>query len=268
MPSPSELPKRLAKRAFGAVGLELRRAPGPPPPPRPPQPRSDRTHLALPTHLAGLLRKLEIDCVIDVGAHWGGFGTLLRDGGYGGQIVSFEPVTATFERLRERAADDDAWTVHPLALGATNGTVTINVTGATDFSSILEAGELGARLWPDNTVVADEEEVEVRRLDDVFGDVVPSNTTRRFLKMDTQGYDLEVFRGAAGCLESIRGLMSELSVQPIYRGMPHYLEALAAYEEAGFAITGMYPVSRDDDWRVIEYDCVMTRMSPTQGSGE
>jgi FkbM family methyltransferase len=264
----SELPKRLAKRAFGAVGLELRRAPGPPPPPRPAPQRSDRTHLALPSHLVGLLKKLEIDCVIDAGAHWGGFGTLLRDGGYAGQIVSFEPVTATFERLRERAAEDDSWAVHRLALGATSGTVTINVTGSTDFSSILEAGDLGARLWPERTVVADEEEVEVRRLDDVLGEVVPGNPTRLFLKMDTQGYDLEVFRGAAGCIESIRGLMSELSLQPIYRGMPHYLEALENYEQAGFAVTGMYPVSRDDDWRVIEYDCVMTRVSRTQGSGE
>ena len=77
------------------------------------------------------------------------------------------------------------------------------------------------------------EEVEVRRLDEVFPSLMANAATAKvFLKMDTQG--LNVFHGAEGCLNEIRGLVSEVSVQPLYRNQPHYLESLATYERAGF----------------------------------
>src|SRR5690606_19911809 len=77
------------------------------------------------------------------------------------------------------------------------------------------------------------------------------------LKMDTQGYDLEVFKGATESLRYAKCILSELSVLPIYAGAPHYLDALAHYEESGFAITGLYPISRNSDLSVIEFDCIM-----------
>ena len=107
--------------------------------------------------------------------------------------------------------------------------------------------------------VADEE-VEIRRLDEVLreatGDPAPE---RIFLKLDTQGFDLEVFAGAAGVLDKIVGLQSELSLRPIYEGMPTYLEALQAFQATGFAMTGIYPVTRDPEWRIVECDAVMIR---------
>ncbi len=39
--------------------------------------------------------------------------------------------------------------------------------------------------------------------------------------------------------------------------MPHYLDALRTYEEHGFVVTGLYPISRKDDFSVIEMDCMM-----------
>jgi hypothetical protein len=41
--------------------------------------------------------------------------------------------------------------------------------------------------------------------------------------------------------------------------MPSYHEALAELERLGFAVTGMFPVTRDAGLRVIEFDCVMVR---------
>src|SRR6185312_9362363 len=64
---------------------------------------------SLAYHLKLLLSRLEIDCVIDVGAHDGEFARFLRDLGYQGEIVSFEPVKATFERLCAAFAGDPHW---------------------------------------------------------------------------------------------------------------------------------------------------------------
>src|SRR5882672_4717902 len=71
----------------------------------------------LGTHLAAIFDRLKIDCVLDVGAHVGQYGRFLRNIGYTGHIVSFEPVRANFARLERRSERDAKWTIHRLALG-------------------------------------------------------------------------------------------------------------------------------------------------------
>ena len=54
--------------------------------------------------------------------------------------------------------------------------------------------------------------------------------------------------------------MSELSVVPIYEGMPHMTEAIEFYEACGFEISGLFPVTRDvRTGRIVELDCIMVR---------
>jgi hypothetical protein len=79
------------------------------------------------------------------------------------------------------------------------------------------------------------------------------------LKLDTQGWDLEVMRGAAGCLPLVRTLQIELPIKPIYDGMTTYAEAMAMLNREGFVATGVFPVSRTDQLHLVEIDCVMAR---------
>src|SRR5579864_1371671 len=87
--------------------------------------------------LKNVLGKLSINCVIDVGANQGQFGTLLRRIGYRGWIISFEPVRASYEALDALAAKEKLWRVFPYALGAENERRQINVTDESVFSSFL-----------------------------------------------------------------------------------------------------------------------------------
>jgi len=76
--------------------------------------------------------------------------------------------------------------------------------------------------------------------------------------MDTQGYDLEVFRGATKTLSKIAVLQSEIGNIPLYKNVPDLVTTLSAYLREGFEITGLFPESRDmEDLRVIEFNCVM-----------
>ena len=77
-----------------------------------------------------------------------------------------------------------------------------------------------------------------------------------YLKLDTQGYDLEVIKGAENTLGEVRALQSEISILGIYSGMPDYLSSIKVFGEKGFDITGMFSVSRDKFLRVVEFDCV------------
>ena len=217
--------------------------------------------------LPALFEMYGVDCVIDVGAHEGEYAQRLRSGGFRGQIVSFEPVPRAFAELSQKLEDDDGWSAHRIALGREDGTTTMNVVPGT-LSSILPATKFGAGRYP-RLREPEEVEVEVRRLDRVLEETVGSLDGRRpFLKIDTQGYDLDVFTGAGDSIERFVGLQSELALMEIYRGMPRMPEALAAYEAAGFEIAAMYPISRQTKTaRVLEFDCVMVRGSVLKPRG-
>ena len=53
-----------------------------------------------------------IDCVFDVGANVGQYGTRLRRLGYRRRIESFEPIPTAYKRLEETASSDRLWESH------------------------------------------------------------------------------------------------------------------------------------------------------------
>ena len=72
------------------------------------------------------LEKLDISVVLDVGANEGQYATGLREMGYQGRIVSFEPLSEQFNLLEGLCSADALWDCHNLALGDTEGEATIN----------------------------------------------------------------------------------------------------------------------------------------------
>ena len=210
-------------------------------------------------HLRELLLRLEIDCVLDVGANVGQYHDFLRDRVlYDGKIVSFEPVARHVDLLQARAREDADWHVEGYALGAEDEQKAINVMVSDQFSSFLEPDHRQVKEFSDLNVASAQEAVAVRSLDTVLPALQERLGFRRpYLKLDTQGYDLEVLRGAGRSLPTVRALQTEASVLGIYKGMPGYLDTLRRLDELGFDITGMYTVSRDTALRLVEFDCVM-----------
>ena len=135
----------------------------------------------------------------------------------------------------------------------------MNVVHGT-LSSILPATKFGAGRYP-RLQEPEEVEVEVKRLDRMLDELLDGIAEPRpFLKLDTQGYDLDVFAGAGDAIKRFVGMQSELALMQIYKGMPRMRKALATYEKAGFEIAALYPISRQTrTGRVVEYDCVMVR---------
>lgn len=223
-------------------------------------------------HVAWLLKRYDVDCVLDVGANEGQYALGLRRNGYTGRIVSFEPVPQFVDALTKLSADDEQWTVRQLALGSTEGTVPIRVQRT--FSSLLTSSDYGKRRFATLRNAAENEQVvdvPLRRLDMILDELLApvvradAGPPRVFLKMDTQGFDLEVFRGLGDRVREVVGLQSEVALLLIYEQMPRMPEAVAMYEAAGYEISGLYPITREPDGRVIEYDCVMVRASDLPG---
>lgn len=210
-------------------------------------------------HLAALLETYQADCVLDVGAHVGEFGTSLRHAGYSGPIISFEPVNDYFKRLEAVATPDPKWWVYRAALGQDTGDRPMNVMDGTG-SSFLSPNQYAMQCWPE-WHSAYVEKVPMRRLSVMMEMFFPSiGVSRPFLKLDTQGYDIEVLRGAGDRIHEIVGIQCELSLIPLYEGMPAIEDALGVLRGAGFDVTGFFPVAVENATaRLLEVDCVMIR---------
>jgi len=199
-----------------------------------------------------------IDLVLDIGANKGQFGKSIRSF-YSGTIMSFEPVSSTFQKLQAVASSDPAWMVLRIALGSVEHTREINISPQDVFSSFLESNKYCSERFGRESVHSETELVSVRRLDKLLEEVIPDIHNKRiFIKMDTQGYDMEVFKGATGILNNVVAIQSEVSLIPIYEEMPHWTDSISTYEKSGFSVVGMFPVNWDSK-RVIEYDCVLQK---------
>ena len=176
--------------------------------------------------LKRVLDRHGIGTVLDVGANAGQYARRLRRAGYIGRIVSFEPLTVAHTSLSAAAASDPMWDVAPrMALGDHDGAVTLNVSAESDMSSTLDFTEEMRTLLDDSGYVGTEQ-AELSRLDAIFDRFVRPNA-RVLLKVDTQGTERQVVDGAGETLDRITLLQMEMSIVPVYRGEPSYLETIA-----------------------------------------
>lgn len=190
---------------------------------------------------AALLERFGISCVLDVGANVGQYAAGLREWGYRGRIVSFEPQAAAHAALERRAARDRSWTVAPrMALGERDGEAEIEVSAESDMSSLLPQSDLLRRVSPSSKVLG-RERISLRRLDSLYDDGLVDAAARAYLKVDTQGTESRVLEGARGVLGRIIGVELEMSLVPCYEGERNFRETIDALAEDGFVLHLLLP---------------------------
>ena len=211
----------------------------------------------LATHTRDLLAQIGCDCVFDVGANRGQYAKFLRKHvGYDGPIFSFEPVRDLYTILQDNSKKDPLWQVFPFALGSRTGEQTIHITSEETMNSFLSPSSTGISLVDRMNTEVRSEVVAIRTVDEILGTKEMEGFSSIFLKMDTQGFDGEVLKGASTSLSRIGALQSEVSCIPIYENMTDWLTSLKKFDEQGFSVTGMFPVNRTEDLQVIEFDCL------------
>jgi FkbM family methyltransferase len=221
--------KQLVHRALSMMGIEV------------------RTHRAL---RAARLREREtrelrswqvladhsFAQVLDIGANEGQFATLARQLWPAARIDSFEPLPDVYSKLVERHGRDPAVHAHRLALGRTPGTVRMQQSDFSPSSSILPMAELHTREWPESKghrLV----DVQVERLDD-WAIKQPATWDPLLVKIDVQGYELEVIEGGIDTLRRADWLVVEVSFYELYAGQPLFSQVHARLEEIGFIYRG------------------------------
>jgi FkbM family methyltransferase len=213
--------------------------------------------------LRSLIGRLHPVVVLDVGANIGQYARMLRAIGYRGLIISFEPLSSAHEKLTVEATTDSSWIVAPrAALGSVKGWIQINVSGNSVSSSVLPMKEAHLSAAPESRYIATET-VALERLD-VLLPAIFAGTGPILLKMDTQGYEEEVLKGAAGVLSKVVAIQMEISLVPLYQGAPTLVHILSTMGDLGYHLFQLVPGFRDDvTGQLLQLDGIFVRQLPS-----
>jgi FkbM family methyltransferase len=203
-----------------------------------------------------LMHRHGINVVVDVGANRGQYAREIRRDGWRGRIVSLEPLPDAYRLLSAAADRDPSWRALNVAAGSNQQTLPMNVAANSWSSSLLPIGDRHLAVAPESRYTHSIE-VPVERVDDVLERV--GEEGRPYLKADTQGYELEVLRGAERTLARAPLVELELSLVELYSGQP-LLPAVARHLlDRGFA-----PVSLEQSFvcngKVIQLNGIFVRL--------
>jgi FkbM family methyltransferase len=182
---------------------------------------------------AELMKTLGIDLVLDVGANTGQYIEEIRENGFQGNVIAFEPLASASEQLVEAARSDPRLTVYQCAIGADESQAVIHVAANSYSSSLLEMEEVHLRAAPGSNYI-DSEEVRVRPLDSFE---IPDATL--WIKIDAQGHERDVLEGARRTLQRAHAVEIELSYVSLYRGQALACEVQEALGGHGFRLAAL-----------------------------
>ncbi len=230
--------KNVIKKLFRAVGLKISRA---------------------PEELPSFLIHHRIELVFDVGANIGQYAIAIRDEGYQGRIVSFEPLADAYETLLKKSLSNPLWTIHKrCALGSKPGEAEINISQNSYSSSLLPMLQTHISAAPASTYIG-KSKTEVITLDSVF-DTYRKSSEKTFLKIDTQGFETQVLDGASKNLQNIFAVQLELSIVPLYDNQDIYKYFFTFFEKNGFTLWSLIPGFADTaTGQLLQFDAVFFR---------
>lgn len=221
--------------------------------------RDARCHAEL--CVAYLARDIGFTTVLDVGANTGQFGSALREWGYRGKILSFEPLSQAHAALLRQAQHDDSWQVAPrCAIGSKEETAQINISANSVSSSLLGISDKHVSSAPESKYVGTET-VQVFPLDSIVPKLCDDEQTF-FLKIDTQGFEESVLDGAGDTLGRCLAVQLELSLAQLYSSSFLFQDGLSRMKQEGFSVFSIYPGFSDrTTGQTLQVDVIFVRDS-------
>ena len=195
--------------------------------------------------------------VVDIGANTGQFSLVMRKNYPEASIFAFEPLRVPFLKFRKIFEGDTKVRIFNSAIAPTEGVGQIYVSESIDSSSLLPISDLQNNLYPGTSAVGTEN-IAMGPLrshlsaDDING---PS-----LLKIDVQGYELEVLRGCDGLLDLFDMVYCECSFYELYSGQALAPEVIKSLAERNFSLQGFNNVSYDEFGNAVQADFIFRKV--------
>ncbi|MDB9425762.1 FkbM family methyltransferase [Microcystis aeruginosa CS-564/01] len=192
-----------------------------------------------------LLKFIQPKCLCDIGANAGNWTYVLSQMSPTLEhVVFFEPQSQYQEKLQSLSLPGVSKVIYHCGLGEREDKLLIK--GETASASFLDSEEQN-KYFPNSILQnqQDQEEVEIRVLDAIYAnDNLPIPDV---IKLDVQGFELEVLKGSMNLLKKSKYLVIELSFRQFYREQPYLWEIIKLLEENKYIMVG-----KGFEWRYHE----------------
>lgn len=191
-----------------------------------------------------IIRTHHINKIVDVGANIGQYALEARKLGFKGEIISFEPLSNAFIKLKKNSKNDNKWKVVNEALGNEDGKVDINIAKNSVSSSISNMLDQHVNSAPESKYI-NKEKISISKFDSVIDDFY-NEADNLFVKIDTQGFEKEVIEGAKNSLKKIKLMQIEMSIAPLYEGQLLFNGMITYLSSLGFVLISLENGFHDD----------------------
>jgi FkbM family methyltransferase len=184
-----------------------------------------------------LLETLNCECIVDVGANRGQFALIARKVFPQAKIFSFEPLEEPAQTFRSIFGDDQKVQLYPFAVGPEEMKSTLHVTRDDDSSSMLAVTQTQLKMFP-GSEETELREVRIFPLSEVLDAASLPNAS--LLKIDVQGFEMEVLKGCEDILDKFSHLYIECSFIELYKDQALAHEIISWLAQREFVLSGIY----------------------------
>jgi FkbM family methyltransferase len=198
-----------------------------------------------------------VEQVVDVGVNYGT--PWLYDAFPEADLLLIDPLPQN--GMLSRVLRGRPHTFISAACGAEPGEAEINVDqqhpGRSSLLDRTALSDTGSRTRP--------RLVPVRTLDEIVSQNLDGAGTALGLKIDTEGFELHVLRGASETLKLAAWVICEVSVRPRFVGSYRFEELLAFLASAGFRVGEVLEAPRSGDGSILYLDVAFVRDGDSGG---
>lgn len=203
------------------------------------------------------LQDMGIRTVLDVGANVGQFATMISKILSNVNIYSFEPLSDCYKELIKNTRHLNNINCFNFALGEKESETIIYHNEFSPSSSILKMKELHKKIFP-QTTHSFSEVIQIRNLDSVNNEV--NWIQKTLLKIDVQGFELSVLRGANSSLNKIDIIIIETIFLELYKNQARFDDIYNFLVERNFSYQGNFDQVKDPkSGRIIYADAIFIR---------
>jgi FkbM family methyltransferase len=193
---------------------------------------------------------------IDIGANKGQFSLAARHAYSDAAIISFEPLSGPAEIFKKVFTKDQNIVLHQSAIGPQKDTVEMHVSNREDSSSLLPIGNKQSSMFP-GTEESHNEEIKVAPLNHFLSK--KDLTKPVFVKIDVQGYELEVLKGSKNLIDEFDYIYVECSFVELYEGQALADEVIAYLANYSFKLKGVYNTFYDKKGIAVQADLLFSK---------
>ena len=182
--------------------------------------------------------------IFDVGANNGDMACEFLQAFPGAKLVAFEPFAECYQALKARFANRTNVRIENIALGAVPGTGEMNLFTGSNMNSLLPMESQPVEAFAGTFKAIGENVGKASVKVDTFDGFVRQNSFQHLdlLKVDTQGFDYNVLKGASEALKAhrITAVLVEINFIPMYQGQASFQQIHELLDGFGYRLVDLY----------------------------